>query len=188
MPILSLLWWYNHLINSSCKIHYQGYIATLDCDRGIENLKLLHRDGIFHSTFPIHQNNDMWYHTFNFVNEPAAKLNRMNDTCILALWHDRLGCAGNLCMDIIQKHVKGIDRPLQHNLFYKWACYLPNKMSKQPMRTCNHETKKNKHYQKCAPKGEQDNLIPDNDEIKGKAGQRFHMDFGFIRGSKYRIK
>ena len=28
----------------------------------------------------------------------------------------------------------------------------------------------------------------DTDTIEGEAGQHFHMDFGFVRGSEYRVK
>ena len=108
----------------------------------------------------------------------------MNDSCLSALWHGRLGCAGNKVMDTIHKHVKGIDRPLKRNPFYKCASCLPNKMSKRSMRTNKHKKCKN-----CKTESTDHTMFEEEDDkISGEAGQHFHMDFGFVRGSEYRVK
>ena len=64
---------------------YQGYVIVANCDNGKAHIKLLHRDGISHSTFPMHHHNDLWYHTFEPARKSTGKINRMNDACLSAL-------------------------------------------------------------------------------------------------------
>ena len=67
---------------------FQGFVIELNCYNGAGYLKLLNRNGVMHSTYPMHRHNGS------------------------ALWHSRLGCAGKNVMDTMHKHVKGIDAPL----------------------------------------------------------------------------
>ena len=98
---------------------YQGFVILSNCDNGTGHLKLLHRDGVTHCTYPMTRTNDLWYHMYDPPPQPPAVVNRLNDSCKSALWHGRLGCAGNNVMDSIHRHVIGIDKPLRRNPFYK---------------------------------------------------------------------
>ena len=109
---------------------YQGYTIYANCDSGTGTLRLLHLNGIFHSAFSIEQRNDLWFHQYNVTPPCTLKVHRMNNLCLSALWHGRLACTGNSCMDIMHKYVKGIDRPLQIRPFYKCASYPPKKCVK----------------------------------------------------------
>ena len=108
---------------------YHSFIIESNCDDGTGTLKLIHRDGKSHATYPMYRSNGLWYHTYKPVTDPPT-VKRLNDSCLSALWHGRLGCAGNNIMDTIHKHVKGIDRPLRRNPFYRCPSCLPNKMCK----------------------------------------------------------
>ena len=165
----------------SNKEKFQGYIIVSDCDNGTGYLKILHRNGFYHSTFPLQKNNVIWFHTYNAREEPTPKVHRMNDACLSALWHGQLRCAGNSIMDVIHKHFKGIDRPLQRNLFYKCSTCLPNWMRK---RSIKKKTKgKSKQCTKRKTSCETSLIIDVDDTVSGEAGQHFHMDFDFVKGS-----
>lgn len=86
-------------------------------------------------------------------------------------------------MDTIHNHVKGIDRPLRRNPFYNCASCIPNKISKRGIGKKHNRGRRNKNMT------DNHNIYVDNDnKIEGEPGKHFHMDFGFVRGSKYRIK
>ena len=113
----------------------------------------------------------------------------MNDAFLSALWHGRLGCAGGSVMDVIHKHVKVIDRPLRRNPFWKCPSCLPNKMCKRSIgKRTNKHKKRNPPTSKFCSECEQPTLIENDDAIEGNPGQHFHMDFGFVRGSGYKVK
>ena len=119
----------------------------------------------------------------------------MNDACYSNLWHGRLAHVGEQVTSQIHKHVEGIDRPLRFNPFFKCGTCVPNKMSKQPhSRTNKHKTRnKNKNdkntdiTQVKHPRDHPENMESDN-TTEGNPGQYFHMDFGFVRGTGYRVK
>ena len=41
---------------------FQGFAIEADCDSGTGRLKLLHRDGVSHSTYPLICQNGLWFH------------------------------------------------------------------------------------------------------------------------------
>ena len=145
-------------------------------------LKLIHRDGVSHETYPMTRSNGLWYHMYIPDNKPLT-VKRLNYVYLSALWYGQLGCAGNNVMDNIHKHVKGIDQPLKRNFFYKRASYFPNKIIKRALGTKYKRGRKRKTEST-------DHKIFSNEEdgINGEPGHIFHMDFGLVRGSTYRIK
>ena len=162
---------------------FQGFTIEANCDDGTGQLKFLNRDGVNHNTIAMHMDNGLWFHHYQHTEKNNPRIKRLNDACFSNLWHGRLAHVGNNVTHNIHHHVKGIDRPIKQNMFHKCGSCLPNKMSKHP-----HEHN-NKHHTKMIMIKLPDDS-PDNtsDAIKGVAGQNFHMDFGFVRGSKYRIK
>ena len=122
--------------------------------------------------------NDLWYHMYDPPPQPPSVVNRLNDSCKSALWHGRLGCAGNNVMDTIHRHVIGIDKPLRRNPFYKCPCCLPNKMSKRCLKKTAKKAQKNRQKALDKPPDTQYDPLHDDDAIKGESGQHFHMDFG----------
>ena len=92
---------------------FQGFAIDTNCDCGTGNLRLLHRDGVSHCTYPLIRKNGLWFHSYDPTPQVLPTVKRLNDSCLSALWHGRLGCAGNNVMDSIHNHVIGIDKPLR---------------------------------------------------------------------------
>ena len=58
---------------------YQGFTNIADCDTGHGTLKLLHRDGVHHVTFPMTQENGLWFHKYSTSGHHQASITRLND-------------------------------------------------------------------------------------------------------------
>ena len=101
------------------KEKYTGFVIETNTDDGNGVLRLIHRDGINHITFPMTMHNSLWFHAYSPPPKHTATINRMNDACLSNLWHGRLAHAGEDVADEIHKHVVGIDRPLKRNPFHK---------------------------------------------------------------------
>ena len=100
------------------KEKYTGFVIETNTDDGTGVLRLVHRDGVHHLTFPMTMYNSLWFHEYkpphlHSTTPPhAATVNRMNDACLSNLWHGRLAHAGEDVADEIHKHVIGINKPL----------------------------------------------------------------------------
>ena len=178
---------------------YHGFHMYCDCDNKCGELKFYNRDGINHTTFKSYSHNNLWYHDIPHSTDKAnisqlihPKINRLHSAARHELWHQRLIHPGERCMTEIHKHVDGIDMPLKGNCFYRCAACLqgkPKKKNRGPSSSLKHARKRNKQARNIpSPPPEP---INDNDDIIIKnaiPGQYFHMDFGFVRGSKYTIK
>ena len=102
---------------SSSSDKFQGFTIEENCNSGTGQLKLLHRDGVSHSTYPLIHQNGLRFHSYDPAPQPSPTVNQLNEPCLSAVWHGRLGCAGNNVMDNVHKHVVGIDKPLRINPF-----------------------------------------------------------------------
>ena len=102
---------------------YQGFTIEADTDNGTGILRLMHRDGVQHISYPMTLTNGLWYHEFIPRHAATATVKRLNDACLSNLWHGRLAHAGGDIMDDIHKHVIGIDKPLIRNPLYKCPHY-----------------------------------------------------------------
>ena len=91
-------------------------------------------------------------------------------------------------MDVLHKHVIGIDRPLRRNPFWKCPSYLPNKMSKRSIgkRTNKHKKCKADPSLQYGSECEKPPVNNIDDKIEGNPGQHFHMDFVFVRNVRRR--
>ena len=96
-------------------------------------------------------------------------------------------------MNTIYKHVEGINEPLSGKSFYKCVACMHEKPTKSSKGPPSHE----KHKRKTTriPKHKYKHITPQieplDDDIylpHAQPGQHFHVDFGFVRGSKYTIK
>ena len=121
------------LLVTQQSLYYQGFTIITDCDSLSGELKLLHRDGVSHCSFPLLSSNDLWYHQCSYVpiQQPLSKIHRLNDAYRSKLWYGRLAYPGSDISATIHKHIIGTDIPLKKNLFNKCPSCLPNKMVKR---------------------------------------------------------
>jgi len=118
---------------------FQGFVIDTNCESGTRTLKLLHINGVSRYTYPILRRNGLWFYSYDPTPQPQPTVNQLNNSCLSALWHRRLGCARNNVMDKIHNHVIGIDKPLRINLFYRCPYCLPTKMSKISLKLNAHK-------------------------------------------------
>ena len=122
-----------------------------------------------------------------------SKINRFNTAARHELWHQHLIHPGERCMKEIHKYVDGIGGLLKGNCFYRCAAYLQGKSKKKycvPSKISKHSRKRNKKPKNIPSPPPEPINNDDNDIIIKNAipGQFSHIDFGFVRGSKYTIK
>ena len=99
-------------------------------------------------------------------------------------------------MNTIHEHVIGIDKALRKTPLYKCPACIPNKMSKRSHeRTSKHKKRKTKPNMTTESSEDIPDLFQDDPEniesdlnSESVPGQHFHMDFGFVRGSEYKVK
>ena len=82
----------------SNKDKFQGFVIVSNCDHGTRHLKLIHKYGVAHSTYPMAQRNGLWFHTYAPLHRSTPKVRCLNVSCHSALWHGRLGCTDNNAM------------------------------------------------------------------------------------------
>ena len=137
--------------------------------------------------------NKLLYYEYVQSKDTTPSVHKMNDVCLSNLWHGRLVHTGHNVMANIHKHVIGIDKPIKQNPLYKCGSCLPNKMRKAShKRAAKHKQNKEKYHTQEAetPINSADNpeYVDDIKMTEGVAGQHFHMDFSFVRGSSYSRK
>ena len=154
-------------------------------------LRLINRNPVMSISYPITLRNGLWFHEYNPSLTSTPKVGRLNDACMSNIWHGRLAHAGEDTIDEIHKHVLGIDRPLKRNPLYKCGSCLPNKISKASHKRKTKYRRKTKNLEPIlAPHtiAIHDPANQDDGIAQSVARQHFHMDFGFVRGSKYSVK
>jgi len=137
------------------------------------------------------------------------KINFLSDGAKFELWHQRLGHIGKPKLEIVHKHADGVPK-LRGNSFYKCpACMAGKLCTKNPVRNANLGTPSApppsapdpSHIPVDAPVFSSDWEHVDTDDIDDweayldelhlpatKPGMNFHADFGFVRGSMFRLK
>ena len=177
---------------------YYGFSIENDCDKGKGILALKSRTTQQTTTYDMTLENGLWYHHYNSSSPAHASIRQLNTACYSSLWHGRLAHIGEEVSSQMHKHVIGIDRPIKYNSFHRCPSCIPNKMSKVPhQRTNKHKCKNKSIREKTMNTGEPDtrDMFSDHpahisDELNEKIdpGQHFAMDFGFVRGSGYKVK
>ena len=110
---------------------YQGFIISTNCDNEQGTLKLLHRDGVNHTTYNMFLENSLWYHRCTPTQHHIRSICKLNDACDGSLWYSRLNHVEETVISKIHKHLKGVDCPIKLNKLHKRPTCIPNKMSKR---------------------------------------------------------
>ena len=168
---------------------YHAWIKYANCESNSGTLKLLGRNDNDPVSFNIFSQNDLWYHqedtiaTINTIEKPT--LNHLSNAAKYELWHQRLAHPGQNTMEKIHQHVIGVPK-LKGNAFYRCPSCLSGKLCTKrsigkptPTKgaTTNTTNSSSKKDHPTLPQSPQ--MVP---------GQHFSMDFGFVRGSSFKLK
>ena len=142
-----------------------------DVLQGEGYLRFATSSGLDRATVPLFMKNGLWF-THQFVRDMAI-WNSVDTTPIVRninlraeyeLWHQRLGHSGDNVMAALHKCVDGVHQLKPHkHPFRKCECCIKGKITAAP---------KNKTTSRTTT----------------ARGQLFHMDFGFVRGTKFKEK
>ena len=149
--------------------NFTSYTKHCNVIDGNGYLQFQSRSGLASATIQLHMNNGLWYayqqmnditeHYYSHIN-PIIR--SMSSAAEFELWHQRLGHAGEAVMKTIHKCVDGVpDLQPGRNYFHRCESCMKGKVV---------SAKKNKQTLTTTT----------------ERGQQFHMDFGFVRGSKYK--
>ena len=133
------------------------------------------------------------------------RINFLSDAAKFELWHQRLGHIGKSKLELTHKHCDGVPK-LRGNAFYKCpACMAGKLCTKNPVRNANLGTTTTQpspstkidpptfstHWESVDTEDDIDEWEAYLDELHlpdAKPGMHFHADFGFVRGSDFRMK
>jgi deoxyuridine 5'-triphosphate nucleotidohydrolase len=197
-------------INRQYNSFYKGWEKSVDRDRLQGQLRFVAREGYEDMFFPLYSENDLWYHsdlsvdkTLNHLSSDGLRVNHLSDAAKFELWHQRLAHIGSGTLGIMHKSADGVP-PLRGNAFYKCPSCMAGKLcTKNPRRSPNlGSTTSNKPCSDPSenPSNEWEGLKLDESEDEfqeymdelhlpqAQPGMHFHADFGFARGSAFRMK
>ena len=172
---------------------YTGWLQKSDCDKNLGELILIGKDGYGDLVFDIVSKNDLWYHVANNgqVNETRdyrPTIRYLSKAATFELWHQRTGHAGRTCLTNLHKHAEGVP-PLSGNAFWRCPSCMSGKLcTKRPVGKLSKQRRRQMKKQGVNSVDHEEDIDPDSldDIVPGEPGQHFHMDFGFVRGTKFK--
>jgi dUTP pyrophosphatase len=164
--------------------NFNAWTQHSNLDTGQGFIEFHHRAGQ-NLKYPLYAMNSLWYSDthpctisdYN-LNNHTPTIRQLTQGAMYELYHQRMGHPGERAMTTLHLHVDGIE-PLKTNSFYKCASCLHAKMRQHP-HSVTHTTgaKQNTTSAKT-----QDTTHTDSEQLQ--CGQKFHIDFGFMKGSGY---
>ena len=167
---------------------YLGWLQRSNTDTQKGTITLLGRRKEDNLEFATYSVNDLWYHDKESVGpKDVPKISRMSRATQYELWHQRCGHAGTNTLEIMHKHAIGIPSLNGNSLYRCPSCMSGKLCTKQRI------GKSNKSFlQRQAKAQEAIKFLNENHDVDDDIhlpnihpGQKFHMDFGFVRGSDY---
>jgi len=147
----------DHICNAS--EHFKVFETLHDTTTGYGWLKLRGPSGLSSFTVNLYRSNSLWYLDFvePVMETSAATARRLSVTGQAELWHARLGHPSLVQLEHLPKCSKG----------------LPTAMKTHPFHFCDvcYDARQSRTAR---------NMAPEPDPMPG---ERFHMDFGFMRAS-----
>ena len=189
--------------------YYHGYQKFGSIDRQNGNITLIARDGYTDVVIPLIGRNDLWYHqhshttapqTCHVIKSPARPtVNRLSDAAKWELWHQRLAHPGARTMEEEHKHADGVPK-LRGNAFYRCPSCMANKLCTRKCSTRHTSLGSTQRTSSTSSTPAREPPLPDTDDDEMESyldalhlpdalpGQHFHMDFGFVRGTSFKLK
>ncbi len=170
--------------------------ADLTTDRGY--ITFLNKNNDRTTTFPLINKNGLWYYinddpsdytsAMSITSQPTIR--KLKSTSMYDLMHARLGHPGTRVMTTIHKHAEGVQKFNIPPLYRCATCTLVNATKRavsQDEVHHIHNDLKHRDTLHMEPLGNNENNTPtDMGPIESDLpGQRFHMDMGFVRGTKF---
>ena len=188
------------------KHRFFGWMHYCNTDSDTGYVRFCNRQGRQSFSIGIWCTNNLWYHDVGTIHkndndnksivnttaENIKSIKRLNKAAEYELWHQRLGHCSNETLLIMHQHAKGIPTMTGRNGFYRCASCMRGKMTKKAYHRNKHKHRKHKpKHKNNEPTSDSDIKDKEVDDIympKALPGQHFHMDFGFVRGSNYKVK
>jgi hypothetical protein len=148
--------------------------------------------------FPLYETNGLWYYnnddycdnlpmiTCNYANL-GATVQQMTKRGLYELIHAQMGHPGETVMAQLHRHVDGVTKLSKPQLFRCRMCLLA-KVTKQVVTKQNIQNAILLHSTRDTDTEDGDLDSGADIQYDSKAGTHFHMDMGFVRGTKYNIK
>ena len=188
--------------------YYHGYQKFGSIDKQNGNITLIARDGYDNVSIPLIGKNDLWYHKHSHTsNVPTVctvtgqqqpTVNRLSDAAKWELWHQRLAHPGTRVMEEEHKHADGVPQ-LRGNAFYRCPSCMANKLCTKKCSNKHTNLGSTRSTTSASSQSPVSSPAPDIDDDEVDAyldsihlpdalpGQHFHLDFGFVRGSSFKL-
>ncbi len=189
------------LINHLTQHHTWTQYA--DLIKGTRYIKFENTETNHHIMYPLILNNDLWFytvddsidyhsdqHTYSAIpGRPIIK--RLSTAGSYEIIHARLGHPGTKVMSTLHHHIDGLTQ-LHIPPIYRCRTYMLVKATKRAI--THHElsqvTSKTRVQHSATGLKDSNLTLTEQDvsDLHCTPGERFHMDIGFVRGTKYSTK
>jgi hypothetical protein len=162
---------------------YHTWTQHSDCQSGQGYIQFMNNDTKNSITYRLYQDNGLWfyhnsvvdYHTSMEQTGPS-RLHQLQTSVLYELIHARMGHPGEHIMADLHNYVDGIDKLTKPSLYECHACLLAK--SKKCAVPQHKPQQKVAHNPALTP-----TASPQQRQFT--AGQKFHIDMGFVRGTLY---
>ena len=148
---------------------YLGWTVYANTRNETGYLQFLNDDGVNHASINMYYEDRMWFHYLKVGHlSDTPSIRKLSTISEFELWHHRMGHMNPQTLCQMHKYARGIPK-LKEPDFYKCQTCSFTKLRKDS------STKSKATLPKPLPMPEE----------KFHSGQHLHMDFGFVRGTKF---
>jgi hypothetical protein len=182
------------VLNHITQCHAWTQHADMQTNKGF--ITFVNKDTDHKIVFPLINKNNLWYYIaanavdYNPSEEivPVPIINRLQAPVLYELMHARLGHPGEKVLSTIHHYVDGIPNHKKSDLYKCGTCTLVNAtkraVTSQEVTNIKTQIKMDTISTPDCPTATETKAAP-VEHNKDLPGQRFHMDMGFVCGTKY---
>ncbi len=194
------------VLNDMSNFHWWTQHANLLDNKGYITF-LCNTDHTKTVTYPLLHHNGLWYYHYDDVtdvsnNQGIPMVNRISTIGLYELYHARLGHPGKSILSIVHIHVDGTPKLVKPHLYKCRTCMMVNatkraitakhigshKSTTQHPISLSRPTLLTSPAPSISPSISQDKLHLPVMPWEPRPGENFHIDMGFVRGTKYSHK